>query len=156
MQTLTEPKIITRQPETVFYVQEKGDYSKTPKLALEKLTKLLTGKGGFQSIYGMGLDNPHTTNSEACRFDACAKMKLDENVELAESVQKKEIEGGRFAVFVHEGPYSELTATCNRIFQEWFPKSGYEPSGPLFCKYVNYFDESAKVKVTKIYVPIKI
>jgi AraC family transcriptional regulator len=151
-----QPTILERLPETVLYTREVGDYSKTPSIALKKLFGLLNGKGVFQGIYGMGLDNPYTTKSEECRFDAFAKINLHEQIEIDSCIQKKEIAGGRFAVFVHQGPYSELSLVCNKIFQEWFPLSGYTPStDPLFCEYLDYSDESNDAKTTKIFIPIK-
>jgi AraC family transcriptional regulator len=149
-----QPEIINRPTETVLYIQEKGDYAKTPEIALKKIVDLLNEKGIIKAIYGMGLDNPLVTDSEACRFDACAKM-INENIEYTDSIHKKDLEGGLFAVFTHKGPYSQLSETCNRIFQEWFPTSPYKPSGLLFCEYVNFLDKSQEIKSTKIYVPIK-
>jgi AraC family transcriptional regulator len=153
------PEIVARGTETVLYVREIGDYKVTPEIALQKLILHLRRTeipGVIQGIYGMGLDNPQLTESNACRFDACAKVKLNDKIEFAECVQEKEIEGGRFAVFTHNGPYAELSMVCNEIFHKWFPTSEYTPDvRPLFCEYTNYLDDSNEAKTTKIYVPIK-
>ncbi len=153
-----QPEIIERQTEIVLYVRETGDYKETPEIAFKKLISFLQGRKvqEIKNIYGMGLDNPNETESKACRFDACAKIRPQDEIELDEYTQKKELEGGRFAVFAINGPYSELSVTCNKIFHEWLPTSGCTLSTvPLFCEYTNFLDDSAEVKATKIYLPIK-
>jgi AraC family transcriptional regulator len=150
------PEIVDRATTTVFYVQEKGDYNQTPAIAFKKLIEHLEGKGTYQGFYGMGLDNPHSTESKDCRFDACASINLYNEVELDKSIQKKEIVGGRFALFTHQGPYAELSSVCSKIFQEWLPTSGHTLTGlPLFCEYPNFLNQDGETKVTKIYLPIK-
>ena len=51
-----QPAIIDRPPETVLYVQEKGDYAKTPEIALKKLINLLNGNGVFANTLTRVLD----------------------------------------------------------------------------------------------------
>jgi AraC family transcriptional regulator len=51
---------------------------------------------------------------EVTRFDA-----------IPDGMETYEIEGGRYAVFVHRGPASTFSRTFAFIFQEWLPASGF-------------------------------
>ncbi len=150
------PVIVERPAETVFFVREMGDYAVTPQIAFQKLVQHLP-KTQIEGFYGMGIDNPRVTEKQLCRYDACAKVRLENSAELADCVQKKEINGGRFALFIHEGPYAELSRTCEQIFQEWFPTSGYVPANFLvFCEYPkDFLEDSIEERTTKIFVPIE-
>lgn len=143
--------IVDREPETVFFVRETGDYKETPKIALTRITELFNDKTAIQSVYGMGLDNPTLVDSNACRFDACVKVK-----DVPDNIESKKIAGGRYAVFTHKGPYDELGLICNKIFKEWLPRSAFVSTlDPLFCEYVDYLDPTPEEQpIIRIFVPV--
>ena len=68
------------------------------------------------------------------------------------------ISGGKYAVFSHKGPYTNLSDTYNAIFMEWLPDSGNELRNlPSFEIYLNRDPRRTKPEnlKTEIYIPIK-
>lgn len=144
------------QPETVYYVQETGDYENTPKNALGKLVEHFKDKAEIRSIYGMGLSNPSKTEVNACRFEAFAKVKLNEKQEIENEIMKRTLPGGSYAVFTYEGDYSGLSDLFAYIYEKWLPNSGYQKTDhSAFCEYTSYFDTSAEKPIIKVHLPLK-
>lgn len=51
---------------------------------------------------------------------------------------EKRIAGGRYARIVHTGPYAELKASYDWLYQTWLPASGKEPRDlPTIEEYLN-------------------
>lgn len=69
----------------------------------------------------------------------------------------KTIAGGRYAMFVHTGPYAGLGGAYHKIFREWLPRSGCElRDSPGFERYRNNPDRVPAEKLkTEIYIPLK-
>ncbi len=83
----------------------------------------------------------------------------------------KTIDGGKYAVFTHIGPYNDVQKVYDAIYGEWVPANctcGDDcqcPQGectcalrdaPVFEKYINDPDRVAPEKLkTEIYIPIK-
>lgn len=59
-----------------------------------------------------------------CRFDACMELADDADYQLEGEVQEQVIEAGRFAVFMHIGPYDTLWKSWQIIYRDWLPDSG--------------------------------
>lgn len=97
----------------------------------------------------------HTVDRSKCRFDAC--VVLYDKLSPKGEVGQKTLPEGRFAVFTHKGPYSELENTFDKIFQLWHPTSKVELGDSLpFCENINW-DPSIpdEDRITKIYIPLK-
>ena len=69
----------------------------------------------------------------------------------------KTIAAGRYAMFVHTGPYAGLGGAYHKIFREWLPRSGCELcDSPGFERYPNNPDRVPAEKLkTEIYIPLK-
>ncbi len=82
-------------------------------------------------------------------------VKSTENV--PEGMVFKHIPAHQYAKFVHRGPISTIMETYNYIYNEWFPKSGYE--GDWQACELEWYDERFKIEGEDsefdIYVPIK-
>lgn len=63
----------------------------------------------------------------------------------------------RYAVFLHRGHVSGISATVHQIFGEWLPQSGQQHGGipDMMERYDNRFDPHTGMGVTEIWVPLK-
>jgi AraC family transcriptional regulator len=60
-------------------------------------------------------------NAQEQRFDACVVMPAELAHQPLPPVESGMIESGRWAVFLHKGPYDTLWQTWNRIYKHWLP-----------------------------------
>ena len=105
---------------------------------------------------GISHDNPNITNEENIRYDACAV--IDTDINLADGIGKKTIDGGTYATLLHKGPYEKLTDAYGYLLTQWLPDSGYElRDEPCFEIYHNRDPRRTKPEnlKTEIFVPIK-
>ena len=156
---LKSPKVIDIETKTAIYIRLTGAYSELDfcgawgKLwAYVKENKLFSAGIEHISIYH---DDPKVTNSEKLRTDVC--LVLPKPAEPKGEIGVKEIAGGKYAVFLYQGPYTNLGIVYDTIFAQWLPDSGYElRNAPLYEKYINdpSRTEEAKLK-TEIYIPLQ-
>ena len=155
---LKSPKVIELETKKAIYIRLNGAYSEldfcgawTRLWAYVKEQKLFSAGIEHISIYH---DDPKVTTSEKLRTDVC--LVLSKPTEPKGEIGVKEIAGGKYAVFLYQGPYTNLGIVYDTIFAQWLPGSGYElRNAPLFEKYVNdpSRTEEAKLK-TEIYIPL--
>ncbi|MFZ4411720.1 MAG: AraC family transcriptional regulator [Bacteroidales bacterium] len=154
-----KPQIKEISSRKVIYIQVVEAYGgeKTAK-AWEKLWAFVKEKKlysfGMESI-GLSHDDPSQTNDGECRYDACVTIKKE--VVADDEIGVKEVAGGKYAVFKHTGPYSQLGEAYRQIFNLWLPTSGYEVRDvPCFDKYMNNPEKTKAEKLqTFIYIPLK-
>jgi AraC family transcriptional regulator len=157
---LLKPEYVNRKAETVLFVRRVGDYRDTPSVAFHVLLQFLKDKGitqeKIQTYYTMGLDDPHIVERSKCRFDVCVSLK---DAILPEGeVGQKILPGGRFAVFTHRGPYSEIEKAFDDIFRFWYPTSQeHLADASPFCEPLNFKDKAVtdEERITKLYIPLK-
>ena len=58
-------------------------------------------------------------------FEKWAVVEVSDFDTVPSDMEPYELEGGRYAVFVHRGPASTFPQTIYSIFQEWLPHSGF-------------------------------
>ncbi len=148
---MLRPKYVTRKELPVLFVRRVGDYAVTPPLAYEALERFLEDehvkKEDIISIYSMGLDDPHIVERSKCRFDVCVALKCP--LKPKGEVGQKILHGGRFALFIHHGPYTEIENSFKAIFRCWYPTSSQELADiPPICEMTD------QKGVTKLYIPI--
>jgi AraC family transcriptional regulator len=156
---LKSPKVIELETKKAIYIRLNGAYSELDFCgtwgrlwAYVKEQKLFSAGIEHISIYH---DDPKVTTSEKLRTDVC--LVLPKPAEPKGEIGVKEIAGGKYAVFLYQGPYTNLGIVYDTIFAQWLPGSGYElRNAPLFEKYVNdpSRTEEAKLK-TEIYIPLQ-
>ncbi len=156
---LKAPKLVNIEPKTAIYIRLTDAYSEFDfpgtfaKLwRFVKEQKLFSA--GMEHI-GVYYDNPKVTDSNLLRSDVC--LVVHKPVQPKGEINVKEIPGGRYAVFLYQGPYVNLGIVYDKIISEWLPASGCELRDvPIFEKYVNdpAKTEPEKLK-TEIYIPIK-
>ncbi|HTP67141.1 MAG TPA: GyrI-like domain-containing protein [Geobacteraceae bacterium] len=117
-----------------------------PRRLLKKDTRLI----------GIGHDNPDITVEDEIRYDAC--ITIDGEVTPEGEVGVQTIRGGLYAVYLHKGSYSELSASYRALLTEWLPASGKsQRNAPFWEMYLNRDPRRTKPENlrTKIYIPIE-
>ncbi len=170
---LRAPKIVELEPKTALCVSFKGDYKQLDYPgAFARMWALVKKQGlysaGIEHI-GIFHNDPKVTDAADLRTDVCLVVKKPAVPE--DGVGVTTIAGGRYAVFIHTGPYNEVGEVYDAIYSEWVPENctcGDDcqcppdecrcalRDEPVFEKYVNDPDRVAPEKLkTEIYIPIK-
>jgi len=149
-----------RKATDIFYFRKLGSYFKSAIQAWNDLINDLNAQGiqiKNQIYYGIPQDEPNTIETECQRFDICVEASIEINQHKSElKAEKGQIQGGRFAVFLHEGPLETLSDSLYFIYGRWI----YEHPITLrdmrqFIKYKDPFSEQTdKQRKTEIYLPI--
>lgn len=152
------PEIIEMPDQQVLFVRRVGSYENSPAEAWNILLQFAKEHELDLSKtrrFSVALDDPNITKEDNLRFDACitAPTKLVEKGEVG----RQTLPGGKYAVFVHKGPYENLEFTFDDIFREWYPNNKDSVAEqPCFCEYLNM--EMMKISpeklLTNIYVPL--
>jgi AraC family transcriptional regulator len=155
---LKAPKMVELESKTVIYIRLTGAYSELDfSGTFAKLWNFVKEHKLFSAgieHFGIYYDDPKVTESSKIRSEVC--LVIRKPVQSQGEIGVKEIPGGKYAVFSHQGLYSNLGVVYDAIFAEWLPESGCELRDlPIFEKYCNdpTRTESEKLK-TEIYVPI--
>jgi len=155
---LKSPKIIELPDKKVIYIRITGEYGNSSYSdvwkrlwTFVKEEKLFTA--GIENI-GLSHDDPHVTEAEKCRYDAC--LTIHKPVRPKGEIGVKEISGGNYALFSYQGSYHGLGSVYDSIYNKWLPESGYElRNAPCFEKYLNNPDKTEVSKLkTEIYIPV--
>jgi AraC family transcriptional regulator len=156
--TLT-PRIMVIDDFDVAYVREKGNYYHAAKNAWQSLLTNACRSGligGQTKAYGITYDSPEITAESQIRYDAC--ISLSDCKGSADDFLKQTIQGGRYAVFHHRGPYENLEPVYSTVYGQWLPDSGYQLRNlPSYCHY-HHIDASNvpdEYLMTDIYLPIQ-
>ncbi|OFX43549.1 MAG: hypothetical protein A2046_01485 [Bacteroidetes bacterium GWA2_30_7] len=163
MKTTTEnvvlkPSIKTLKSKKIIFTQSIGDYKgEGTANAWNKVCEFAQKKrlfGWKNEFIGISHDDPEITDSEKLRYDAC--ISISKEVKPEGEIGVKEIEGGKYAIFLHKGAYENFQQTYNAIYKQWLPTSGFELRNlPCFEVYLN---EPKKTKPqnlkTEIYIPV--
>ncbi|MCV6607995.1 MAG: AraC family transcriptional regulator [Campylobacterales bacterium] len=159
-----EPKYVTREPIEVLSVRRTGPYEKAASAAAKVLygfvyTQKIKHKknlmGPEAECFGIGHDDPKVTEESKIRCDICVSYD-DKSVKPEGEILVKTIEGGKYAQFLHKGPYTNLKHTYEKI-AEWIVSSNVELRDlPMFEKYLNRDPRKTKPENlrTEIHVPI--
>ena len=153
-----KPEIIERTEQQAIFVRRTGAYKESAGAAWEAVCHYAYShrlvKPGREFI-GISHDDPQITAQEKLRYDACITVSQPVKPEGEVGVQK--IAGGRYAMFLHKGPYENLLGTYKFIFSEWFPGSGEELRDvPSFEVYLNSPPRTRPENLrTEIYIPLK-
>ncbi|MFH0879846.1 MAG: AraC family transcriptional regulator [Lentisphaerota bacterium] len=153
-----QPEIRNMKERKVIFVRRTGPYQKAAKEAWDSVCSYafphgLVGPGA--EFIGIGLDDPSITAEDKLRYDACITVQRDVKPEGEVGIQS--ISGGKYAVFLHKGPYSELKQAYDAAYGQWLPASGAKLRNAT-CFEI-YLDDVAKTKPqnlrTEICIPIE-
>jgi AraC family transcriptional regulator len=111
--------------------------------------------GPDMRMIGIVYDDPDITPADKVRYDAAVVVNRDVQPEGEFGVM--EIPGGKYAVFIHQGPYDTLGKTYQRFFGGWLPKSGHElRDAEAFEDYLNSpMNTKPEDLVTRVHVPLR-
>jgi AraC family transcriptional regulator len=107
------------------------------------------------SSIGIYHDDPKITENEKLRADICLSVPVVMNG--SGDVGFKEIEGGKYVIYLYQGPYQELGSVYDTVYGKYIPDGGYQiDMRPGFEIYLNDPESTPPEKLlTEIYVPIK-
>jgi len=135
------------------YIRKIGKYGIENKNTMEKLKEWAKKRNLFNKdavIFSIAQDNPETTLSENCRYDACIIISNDFVID--ENVNECEFIGGKYAVFKIIHTSEEIKKAYTEIFQNVL-KEGLEIANkPIIEKYTISMVEN---NFCEICVPIK-
>jgi AraC family transcriptional regulator len=153
------PEYIEFKELPILFIRRTGNYKKSSSQAWPELLAFVKAHGlDLQNVrcFGISHDDPSVTSEEHLRYDACVATPQD--LKPKGEVGKKVLKGGRYAVFIHKGPYQQLENTFDLIFGNWYPSSGEKlEESPCFCEYLNLEEKvsNPEALLTKIYIPLK-
>ncbi|WP_457585995.1 AraC family transcriptional regulator [Ensifer canadensis] len=138
-------------------VAHTGSYMGIGK-AFETLYGTLFSRNLFRpdmEMVGIYLDDPELVATDKLRSFACvtAKQALPADAPLTPQT----LDGGRYAVLRHKGPYADMPLAYQWLYGTWLPQSGREVRDSLmFEKYLNNPREVPPTELlSEIYLPLK-
>lgn len=156
-----EQRIESREDVSALSVRLTGDYKSVDySEAWEKIVKYCKDENRvgcidaeYISVY---LDDPTTTPAEECRVDVCIAHPKLNGLQPEGEVRVGTLEGGKFIVFLHKGPYTELGQVYEEVYGHLLQGNGVEVlPKPMFEKYLN---DMAITKpedlLTELWIPI--
>lgn len=155
---MLEPKIVKLEDIEILYVRKTGEYTKCSIKAWETLIDFVSKEYFIRDdvmMFGIGHDNPHVTDADKLRYDACVSW-VDKTIQTKGEIQSKIIDGGKYAVFLHKGDYIKLINTYDGV-SNWIVESGVKLRDlPIFEKYLNKNPITCNKDDlrTEIYIPI--
>lgn len=154
-----KPEIRSIPEQNVLFVRKTGPYAKAAGEAWGALMKYAYSRRLMsRETKGIGIshDSPDITPEDKIRYDACITVQGAVKPEGEVGLQK--IGGGKYAVFLHAGPYEKLGETYTAIFSQWLPEAGAKlREAPCFDIYLNRDPRRTKPENlrTEICIPIQ-
>ena len=74
-------------------------------------------------IYNSNIQNRFAPTTE---FEKWAVVEVSKIGDIPDGMETYRLNGGEYAVFIHNGPAMTFPKTMQYIFESWFPKSNYE------------------------------
>lgn len=153
-----KPKIVERITKKAIYIRLIGDYkSNDYNQAWEKIWKFVKEKRLFgfnQECFGIAYNDPGITENDKCQYDCC--VTISKEIKPEGEIGVKNIEGGRYAVFMFKGTLDKVGSVYNAIFRTWLPESSCElRDAPCFEKYVKFSKNNPDKNKTEIFIPVK-
>ncbi|WP_457578932.1 AraC family transcriptional regulator [Ensifer adhaerens] len=138
-------------------VAHTGSYMEIGK-AFETLYGTLFSRQLFRpdmEMIGIYLDDPELVPAEKLRSFACVSARGPMPAEAPLTPQH--LDGGRYAVLRHKGPYADMPKAYQWLYGTWLPQSGRDIRDSLmFEKYLNNPREVAPTELlSEIYLPLK-
>lgn len=125
-------------PIKVAALPHRGDYKQIAR-TFEQLAAIASNMNLFQRStrsFGIYYDDPLGAAPDALRSDAC--LTVPEEWSAGGQLELREIRGGRYAVTLHVGPYTELAHAYKWAYGTWLPQSGEEiANAPIVEEYLN-------------------
>lgn len=146
------------QTVEAFGLDHKGAYT-TIGIAFEKLAGLMATRNLFDHgarVYGVYYDDPESVPEAELRSTACIELNDPARV-IEPPLRRLTIEGGRYAVLTHKGPYSDLHVAYEWLYRHWLPKANVTVRNvPPLEVYLNSpRDVGPQDLITEICIPVE-
>jgi len=162
--SMLDVKYVEFEDIEVLSVRGVGAYSTTVPKVAEKLMKFAyTQKIKFKKnlmgkearCFGICHDDPNVIEENKIRYDMCITWD-DKSVEPQGEVVTNNINGGKYARFLHKGPYENLTQTYEQITSWIIENEITLRNTPFFEEYLNRDPRRTKPENLKtwIYIPV--
>jgi AraC family transcriptional regulator len=113
----------TLPPVRVAYLRNSGPHGPGIGKTWERFDAWCEARGFMpRRMFGVCHDDPSTTPSAHCRYDAC--VEIDGSFEPGGEVGVQTVSGGRYACAEFRGTSAEVGSAWARFFREWLPTSG--------------------------------
>ena len=115
-------------PKKVAYSRHTGSYLDTAG-NWQKLLEWVGKNGLFRpsaEFIGVSLDDPETTEEDACRHDACITLPENYNETQNDGIGYQTLPGGTYAVYRFYDTSDKLLLAFRSLYLQWLPESGYE------------------------------
>jgi AraC family transcriptional regulator len=164
---IMQAEIRSLPDQRVLYARQKGivngDFSQAAQTAFHQLYSYIGQHNLKEQVssacLGITPDEPSVVPDEECRYDAGVFVNDNQQIDLlpGDPVDIQILPGGRYAVFLHKGPYRTLGQTWRAIYREWLPKSGETLRDvPPYEVYVDDPQQTRPEDLrTEIFVPIR-
>jgi AraC family transcriptional regulator len=156
---LKAPKIQNIEPKQAIYVELTGecsslDFGGTWNRLWQFVKENKLFSAGIEHI-AFYFDDPRVTEASQLRTHLCLTVRKP--ADPKGEINLKTIEGGKYAKFLYQGPYSNLSAVYDTIYSRWLPESGCTlKDTPWFEKYINNPNNTSPEKLkTEIYIPVE-
>lgn len=154
------PKIITRDAELVVGmggVFQQGDSEAIGQL-WDRFQPRMTEvpKSAPYAIGACMAKHPKIEISSGDQFVYISALPVDSTATIPDGMVSAELPAGRYAVFTHKGPISEIKHTLTYIWGTWMPKGEYERrDAPDFELYDDRFNPQSADSEFDFYIPIR-
>lgn len=143
----------TIPPYAVVYMRRIGAYGDANRELMNTFKRWLVEKHLYHfktTIWAIPLDDPRGTESRLCRYDVCASISTNED--FGGEILRKEIQGGKYFVFLIEHTAASITAAWQKCFDETIQQNRIlDPNRPVMeC----YRKELVDRHLCELYVPI--
>jgi AraC family transcriptional regulator len=159
-----QPEVRTLPDMRIIYADRlgfaDGSFSAAAGAAFQALG-IYVGKHNLQGRTGYAIgftpDDMRTTPPEETRFRSCLIVTDNDPLPADDDVSEGVLDGGKFAVFQHVGPYNTVTQTWQRIMEEWVPSGAMAVRMAMpFEMYVNDpANTPAEELVTEVCIPVE-
>lgn len=151
-----QPEICEEKEDLeLVYIRIIGKYGedKPYETAWNKLVCFLKDNQALSNetrFIGLSFDDPNITQSEHCRFYACAS--INKKITPTGEIGTFQLRKGKFAVYILKGSYSGLQKLYNTISINFDHSLRH---GMTFEEYISCSEENKEKQITKVYIPIK-
>ncbi|AIE87220.1 transcriptional regulator, effector binding domain protein [Fimbriimonas ginsengisoli Gsoil 348] len=152
--------LIERSTVRLGTIRRVGPYGSEISHLFERLGQIAGPAGLFAApgVETMALyhDDPRTTATNELRSDAAVTVPA--GVPMPDGLTEFTLPGGRYARYVHIGPYDGLGDAWKRFTSDWMPKSGHiaRTNVPVVENYMNMPGSVPDDQLrTELYIPIE-
>lgn len=162
---IMSPEIRTLPNQQVLYARARevlidNSFDEAPKQAFGTLFRFIEEQhlsDKWQQCLAIFPDDATDDPQKAICYDAGVTLHDGVKVEATGEVAFQTLKGGRWALFMHKGPYDTIWRTWQAAYRDWLPTSGEDlRDAPPYEVYLNNANEVAAEEVlTAIYIPIQ-